>query len=284
MSDKPPATQPLVTPHATRQCTKRNACTRSGRGNNSLEVGFGSSGEINNRLRMELAKLQTGGNRYDKKNGNDHWQYENLVNGPPTKKVRVDSPQATESPVLEDKVQGETIDLANSPQVEEANVEDSNQSSRVSKVPDPSRYIVEADQLRSLISSAAVCARCGKRGKLQLDFKTVCLAAIMRLTCQKCGAQTTVEPQMTSFGEESRKNDKRTYRNRDYSTNVCFVTAFTACGDGPAEAERLCTLLGLSNATTMAKQSYNKIEAWVWPSVQEIVEDAMRETLDEIMP
>ncbi|CAB9520132.1 hypothetical protein SEMRO_1076_G238530.1 [Seminavis robusta] len=143
-----------------------------------------------------------------------------------------------------DQLEEETESSEESESSEEEQTDDTaKDTARVSKTPLASRFIVEKAMLQSLISTATICLACKKECQLELQLTNVCVATIGKISCSGCGKETTVEPQHSKYGKEPKKNNKKTYRNRDYSTNICFVTAFTACGDGPGELKEFVLFL-----------------------------------------
>ena len=142
------------------------------------------------------------------------------------------------------------------------------------------RVIVEHEGISQLVQDNTMCVHCKEPGTLKLQFNVVCVAAKPKLVCINCNkAGVEAEVDRTVFSAVSPDGKKTKDRMKDLSTNLCFVTSFTASGDGGREAQRFCTLMGLPNVTTMEKTSFRELEDALWPAVQKIVQQAMNETL-----
>jgi hypothetical protein len=144
--------------------------------------------------------------------------------------------------------------------------------------PPPSRFIVEEELLTQTFQETSRCQSCN--GKLQVEYKTVCLATTVILKCQDPGctyihhsrapAKTTVH---------TIEEDGNYERSTDYAVNVLHVLGFLASGDGGTEAARLLGLLGLPNDTTMESRSFSIIEERIGPFIRSLGDEILFENL-----
>ena len=281
MADSNTATPFSVTPQVKRGVSTRRTTRKPTFSPDHNELGFGTNNEINSKLKRELQRIKVG-SRYGKRH-NEEW---GLVNhSQPYKKQCVESPivdtEAAAASRAHDMAFLDTSsssDDDNDHQTAESNV----QTSRLVKVPPPMRVIVEHEGISQLVQDNTMCVHCKEPGTLKLQFNVVCVAAKPKLVCINCNkAGVEAEVDRTVFSAVSPDGKKTKDRMKDLSTNLCFVTSFTASGDGGREAQRFCTLMGLPNVTTMEKTSFRELEDALWPAVQKIVQQAMNETLFE---
>jgi len=61
----------------------------------------------------------------------------------------------------------------------------------------------------------------------------------------------------------------------DWQTNILCMLAFLSVGDGGTEAGRLLGMLGMPNATTFGPCSFEIIEEYVGPVLQDIANEVV---------
>ncbi|CAB9529852.1 hypothetical protein SEMRO_2647_G333610.1 [Seminavis robusta] len=103
----------------------------------------------NKTLQKEIAKLSTGGNRYDRNKDSDDncWNTNSLFAGQPSKKQKL-SPPVPASAILRG---------CESEASEVSEVSEAEEDGKKRAVPEPRRHIVEANQISEFIRTHTVC-------------------------------------------------------------------------------------------------------------------------------
>ena len=142
-------------------------------------------------------------------------------------------------------------------------------------VPGPFRSLVENESLASLIQQVTICRKCRIVDTLEVTFPSVSLATTPTIRCRNCGVLGMSPLSMTSLERGKRGNIKIS----DYAVNVLYVLGFLTLGDGGTEAQKVMGMLGLPNIQSMEKSTFPKVERSISPSLETVVQSALKENL-----
>ena len=228
------------------------------------DVDFGSASDVVRSLRLEreLRRLAPGLNRYDsrKTDSSIQWNTNKLLEGTASRRATAFGEA------------NETTDGCSS---------DDSENEEAAGPPPPSRLIVEHGPLIDMIRERTRCPHCRTTGTMTLSFETVCVASIPKLVCAnpECDSDTVT----ASIAETGLREEGETLHTRikDFETNIRYVLAFIASGDGGKEAERLLGLLDLPNLTTMSSRSFAMVEKVLSVHVIAVGKQAIHENVLE---
>jgi hypothetical protein len=65
----------------------------------------------------------------------------------------------------------------------------------------------------------------------------------------------------------------------DYAVNVLYILGFLTSGDGGTEAQKALAMLGLPSATTMEKNTFNKVERAITPAIKTVLLQSILDAL-----
>lgn len=204
--------------------------------------------------------------------------YANLAGGS-CKKQRIDDVDAPLAPVKKKPKVGARVVVA--PVTVGRRVSEDKVGFRI---PLPARGITELEPLSRLIKEKATCNSCKKPGSLSLTYKTICLATNPVLTCGRCPEANVATPSMTlaSQTEEAIKHGQPLMVG--YETNMRYVIGFVLSGDGGSEAQKLLSVMGLPNSTSMKKSSFSILEESMYSAVAGITKESLHQSLiDEVL-
>jgi hypothetical protein len=139
-----------------------------------------------------------------------------------------------------------------------------------------SRFIGEANGLRSLFDEAVVCGLC-RKGKLEVEFITKCLATTIHTKCGKCHSHSASTTSGTGIPQDSQD------RNTNYATNVLFVLSQLLSGNGGTESARIVGMLDLPNqsiAETSIPSMEYEIGKYVIPFTKELIDKNVRREVE----
>jgi hypothetical protein len=145
------------------------------------------------------------------------------------------------------------------------------------KKPRYNRIIIETNALNDIIANNCHCSEC--MGPVDIEYKTICLATTIELTCKNvlCGyVYHSLPPAKARLGNLVNRE-----RSTDFAINIQYVLAFISSGDGGVEAARVLGLMGLPNDTTMETRQFPMIEERISPFVQKLAKDILLENLTE---
>jgi len=128
--------------------------------------------------------------------------------------------------------------------------------------PPTGRTLLDNRVLEELVTKNCQCLFCNSPVTITLQE---CLAVTTTpvIVCSgKCGRQMPDLPPSTGF-----EKGKKSRRIVEYATNVLFVLAFMAMGDGGTEASKLLGFLNVPNSTTMANSTFRRVEADMNPII-----------------
>jgi len=141
-------------------------------------------------------------------------------------------------------------------------------------LPSPVRHIVESESLSILVRDNSMCRKCRLVGTLSLTFSTNCIASEPQLSCTHCKWKI-VAPRKVTATKQIRGQDPVAR----FDTNMKYVLGFVLSGDGGSEAQKVLSLLGLPNSTTMKRSSFTKVEDAMYEAVLPIMKSALNESL-----
>ena len=97
-----------------------------------------------------------------------------------------------------------------------------------------------------------------------MRFDTMGVCTIPGLFCTTCGSgsfvQATVQMTGLALARRGRGPNQFQPRSVNYASNILYVLAFMACGDGGTEAQKVLGFLGMPNYASMGKNTFHKIE------------------------
>ena len=138
--------------------------------------------------------------------------------------------------------------------------------------PQAVRGLVEVDKLSMLIGNNLKCGKCNRKA-VGMNFKSIGVHTIPSIVCSNCGFECFSEHTGTGFSPG--KHAKQT----DYATNVLYVMAGIASGDGGTEAEKLCGFLGLPNYLSMQRTTFSNVEKQLEDHYESVTKAAVEDSL-----
>jgi hypothetical protein len=131
------------------------------------------------------------------------------------------------------------------------------------------RFIGETQSIRELFHKAAICGQC-KKGKLEVTFKSNCVATWLHTKCDNCLTHCASSTTPTSIPQEDGR-----LRNSYHGSNVLLVFSQILSGNGGTETGRLVGMLDLPNLS-IAKTAFLLLESelarYIIPYTGEILE------------
>ena len=150
---------------------------------------------------------------------------------------------------------------------------------------DTSHLLVHVNQIKSIANDK--CKDCYKKGKniisdKKVSFDTYGLSSAVHLTCLECGEESTAAPKLSSFAGKDYTGQPSQRRNNSwYESNLRFVIATLAIGNGGSDLCDFLAFADLPQATSFGSRSFNRIECLVGETIRAVAEQSMIEAWEE---